>query len=440
MYYSDYNHFNSDEKPVECFQYHVHEDAQPPKKKRLWPKIAALCLSCALLGGAVGGLGTAALGGAFGGGSGTVLYQGESPTAVTLSNVEQNEPMTAAQIYAAYVGSTVGITTEVNTNVYGQVVQTAASGSGFIVSQNGYIVTNYHVIEDADSIQVTLYDGRSYPATLVGGDEDNDVAVLKIEETGLTPVVIGSSDSLVVGDQVFAIGNPLGELTFSLTGGYVSALDRNVTMSDGSRMNYIQTDTAINSGNSGGPLFNTYGQVVGIVTAKLSSSGSSTSASVEGLGFAIPMDNVKNIITDLIEHGYVTGKPYLGLVSTNVSGEAQRYGTPAGAYVLGVVEGSCSANVGVQTGDIITAFNGEAITSADELTNAVSACKAGDEVTLTIVRSGQTVTATLTLEERDAAREQAIQELYDQIQQEQYEQYQQQQQQSGWGYGFPFGW
>ena len=144
--------------------------------------------------------------------------------------------------------------------------------------------------------------------------------------------------------------------------------------------------------------------------------------------------------TDLIEHGYVTGKPYLGLVSTNVSGEAQRYGTPAGAYVLGVVEGSCSANAGVQTGDIITAFNGEAITSADELTNAGSACKAGDEVTLTIVRSGQTVTATLTLEERDAAREQAIQELYDQIQQEQYEQYQQQQQQSGWGYGFPFGW
>ena len=441
MYYSNHDRGHEPwENPIETTGRPVDEPPRKHKRKGSGARVAALCLVCALVGGVVGGGGVAVATGALNGGTSTIYEGTRTPTTVSVANVTGNELLTAPEIYAAYVGSTVGITTEVNTNVYGQVVQTAASGSGFIVSQNGYIVTNYHVIEDADSIQVTLYDGRSYPATLVGGDEDNDVAVLKIEETGLTPVVIGSSDSLVVGDQVFAIGNPLGELTFSLTGGYVSALDRNVTMSDGSRMNYIQTDTAINSGNSGGPLFNTYGQVVGIVTAKLSSSGSSTSASVEGLGFAIPMDNVKNIITDLIEHGYVTGKPYLGLVSTNVSGEAQRYGTPAGAYVLGVVEGSCSANAGVQTGDIITAFNGETITSADELTNAVSACKAGDEVTLTIVRSGQTVTATLTLEERDAAREQAIQELYDQIQQEQYEQYQQQQQQSGWGYGFPFGW
>ena len=334
-------------------------------------------------------------------------------------------------------------TTEIYTNVYGQVVQTAASGSGFIITQDGYIVTNYHVIEDASKITVTLVDGKSYDATLVGGDEENDIAVLKVDATGLSTVVIGSSDSLVVGDQVYAIGNPLGELTFSLTGGYVSALDRNVTMSDGRRMNYIQTDTAINSGNSGGPLFDQYGQVVGIVSAKLSNNGDSSEASVEGVGFAIPIDNVWNMITDIMQYGYVTGKPYMGIINTSVSGEAQRYGTPAGAYVLGVVDDSCAAKAGLQEGDIITKLDDTDITSSDDLQNALSEYRAGDTATLTVSRSGQTQTLTITFDERTDERVQASQELQEQIEQEQNQQSQQYGQQYGNSYGggyWPFGW
>ena len=446
MYYSNFNPENrpEEQQPQQTFEatsYRIEDDVRPSKKKkRVWPKVTALCLACALLGGGAAAGIMALTGGVKGT---TTVYQGDrTPTVVSVSNVTTKEPLTAAQIYATYVKATVGITTEINTNVYGQVVQTAASGSGFIISQDGYIVTNYHVIEDASAIKVTLYDGTSYPATLVGGDEENDIAVLKIEATGLTPVVIGSSDELVVGEPVYAIGNPLGELTFSLTGGYVSALNRNVTMSDGRRMNYIQTDTAINSGNSGGALFNQYGQVVGIVSAKLSSSGSSTEASVEGIGFAIPIDDVKDMITDLIQYGYITGQPYMGIINQTVSSEAQWYGTPAGAYVLGVVDGSCADTAGLQVGDIITAVDDTSVSSSDELSNALKDYEAGDTATLTVSRSGSTVTLTITFDERTdelvAASSELQEEINDQLQQ-QYQQ-QQQQQQNNWGNLFPFGW
>ena len=444
MYYSDFNPDNrpEEQQPQQTFEatsYRIEDDVRPTKKKkRLWPKITALCLVCALLGGGAGA-GVMALAGGVKGS--TTVYQGDrTPTVVSVSNVTTKEPLTAAQIYATYVKATVGITTEINTNVYGQVVQTAASGSGFVISQDGYIVTNYHVIEDASKITVTLVDGKSYDATLVGGDEENDIAVLKVDATGLDTVVIGSSDNLVVGDQVYAIGNPLGELTFSLTGGYVSALDRNVTMSDGRRMNYIQTDTAINSGNSGGPLFDQYGQVVGIVSAKLSNNGDSTEASVEGVGFAIPIDNVWNMITDIMEYGYVTGKPYMGIINTSVSGEAQRYGTPAGAYVLGVVEDSCAAKAGLQEGDIITKLDDTDITSSDDLQNALADYQAGDTATLTVSRSGQVQTLTITFDERTDERVAASQELQDQIEQEQQQYSNQQQYGNGGGIFWPFGW
>ena len=445
MYYSDFNPDNrpEEQQPQQTFEatsYRIEDDVRPTKKKkRLWPKITALCLVCALLGGGAGA-GVMALAGGVKGS--TTVYQGDrTPTVVSVSNVTTKEPLTAAQIYATYVKATVGITTEINTNVYGQVVQTAASGSGFVISQDGYIVTNYHVIDEASKITVTLVDGKSYDATLVGGDEENDIAVLKVDATGLDTVVIGSSDNLVVGDQVYAIGNPLGELTFSLTGGYVSALDRNVTMSDGRRMNYIQTDTAINSGNSGGALFDQYGQVVGIVSAKLSNNGDSTEAPVEGVGFAIPIDNVWNMITDIMEYGYVTGKPYMGIINTNVSGEAQRYGVPAGAYVLGVVEDSCAAKAGLQEGDIITKLDDADITSSDDLQNALADYRAGDTATLTVSRSGQVQTLTITFDERTDERVAASQELHDQIEEEQNQQYSNQQQYgNGGGIFWPFGW
>ena len=444
MYYSEFNPENrpEEQQPQQTFEatsYHIEDEVRPTKKKkRVWPKVTALCLVCALLGGGAG-TGVMALTGGVKGS--TTVYQGDhAPTVVNVSNVTTKEPLTAAQIYATYVNAAVGITTEINTNVYGQVVQTAASGSGFIITQDGYIVTNYHVIEDASKITVTLVDGKSYDATLVGGDEENDIAVLKVDATGLSTVVIGSSDSLVVGDQVYAIGNPLGELTFSLTGGYVSALDRNVTMSDGRRMNYIQTDTAINSGNSGGPLFDQYGQVVGIVSAKLSNNGDSSEASVEGVGFAIPIDNVWNMITDIMQYGYVTGKPYMGIINTSVSGEAQRYGTPAGAYVLGVVDDSCAAKAGLQEGDIITKLDDTDITSSDDLQNALAEYRAGDTATLTVSRSGQTQTLTITFDERTDERVAASQELQNQIEEEQNQQYSQQYGNSYGGGYWPFGW
>ncbi|HJG87140.1 trypsin-like peptidase domain-containing protein [Pseudoflavonifractor capillosus] len=445
MYYSNFNPENrpEEQQPQQTFEatsYRIEDDVRPSKKKkRVWPKVTALCLACALLGGGAAAGIMALTGGVKGT---TTVYQGDrTPTVVSVSNVTTKEPLTAAQIYATYVKATVGITTEINTNVYGQVVQTAASGSGFVISQDGYIVTNYHVIDEASKITVTLVDGKSYDATLVGGDEENDIAVLKVDATGLDTVVIGSSDNLVVGDQVYAIGNPLGELTFSLTGGYVSALDRNVTMSDGRRMNYIQTDTAINSGNSGGPLFDQYGQVVGIVSAKLSNNGDSTEASVEGVGFAIPIDNVWNMITDIMEYGYVTGKPYMGIINTSVSGEAQRYGTPAGAYVLGVVEDSCAAKAGLQEGDIITKLDDADITSSDDLQNALADYRAGDTATLTVSRSGQVQTLTITFDERTDERVAASQELHDQLEEEQNQQYSNQQQYgNGGGIFWPFGW
>ena len=444
MYYSNFNPENrpEEQQPQQTFEatsYRIEDDVRPSKKKkRVWPKVTALCLACALLGGGAAAGIMALTGGVKGT---TTVYQGDrTPTVVSVSNVTTKEPLTAAQIYATYVKATVGITTEINTNVYGQVVQTAASGSGFVISQDGYIVTNYHVIDEASKITVTFVDGKSYDATLVGGDEENDIAVLKVDATGLDTVVIGSSDNLVVGDQVYAIGNPLGELTFSLTGGYVSALDRNVTMSDGRRMNYIQTDTAINSGNSGGPLFDQYGQVVGIVSAKLSNNGDSTEASVEGVGFAIPIDNVWNMITDIMEYGYVTGKPYMGIINTSVSGEAQRYGTPAGAYVLGVVEDSCAAKAGLQEGDIITKIDDTDITSSDDLQNALADYQAGDTATLTVSRSGQVQTLTITFDERTDERVAASQELQDQIEQEQQQYSNQQQYGNGGGIFWPFGW
>lgn len=444
MYYSDYNNNRDFHQPwdtIEASSYRVEPAPEPKKKSRLGVKVTALCLSCALVGGLVGGGVTALMGGSTTGS--TTLYEGEhAPTIVTVSNVHQNEPLTAAQIYATYVNSTVGITTElVATNLWGQQVATAAAGSGFVISSDGYIVTNYHVIEDATSIKASFADGKTYDATLVGGDKNQDIAVLKIDAEGLTPVRLGDSDNLVVGEQVVAIGNPLGELTYSMTAGIVSALDRNVTMSDGRRMNYIQTDTAINSGNSGGALFNMYGEVIGIVSAKLSSSGSSSSASVEGLGFAIPYNDVGGMIQDIIQYGYVTGRPYLGIIGQSVSGEAVRYGAPAGTYIMGVVEESAAAKAGIQKGDVIVKVDEDEIASMDDLQNAQSGYKAGDTAQFTIIREGQKQTVSVTFTERTNEIVAAAEALQEQLEEEARQEQQQQYQQGGNSFGYwPFGW
>ena len=422
---------------------------EAPKKRpgRFTKRAIALLLACAVVGGAAGVGGAAAYQSITQ--PDTVVYQGQRPTVNvdTVSNSNGGQPMTPEQLYAANLASCVGITVSTTSvNIFGQTTTSAASGSGFVLTQDGYIVTNYHVIEDAVddssvSIEVSFADGTKYTATLVGGEQDNDVAVLKIDATGLQSVTLGDSDQLVVGESVYTIGNPLGELTYSLSNGLVSALDRLITTSSTNQttgqtetttLNVLQTNCDINPGNSGGPLFDSYGNVVGIVTAKYTQTSSGVSA--EGLGFALPINDVKEIISDLIEHGYVTGKPYLGIQVQNVSSEAQRYGISAGAAVLSVADGSCAQEAGLQVNDIIIAIDDTAIDSSSALTAALSSnYKAGDTVTLTVIRNQQQVELSVTLDEKNEQTEAA-----NQIQ----EQSSQNQQQSGGyqgGYNWPFG-
>ena len=375
------------------------------KKNRMGLRICALALVFALLGGALGAggviwyessrsqTGTVSK-------NETAMLQGirESSVLNTVT-VDTGKEMTAAEVYAANVNSTVGITTSITTNYFGYQTTGAAAGSGFILTADGYILTNYHVVESSDSIKVTTYDGTSYDAQLIGYDESNDIAVLKIDATDLTPVVLGDSDTLNVGDSVVAIGNPLGELTFSLTTGVVSALDRPVTFSTGSTMNLIQTDCAINSGNSGGALFNLYGEVIGITNAKYSSSSASSEASIDNIGFAIPIDQVRSIFESIITNGYIV-KPYIGVTVSDVSTESQSYGLPQGAAVRSVTENGPAAEAGLQENDIITTVNGEAITGSNDLVKLVKAASAGDTLELTVYRQGQTVTLTLTVGEQ----------------------------------------
>ena len=413
----------------------------PPKGPRKGPrqrgagKIIALCLVCALAGGSVYPAYQAIR---YGGG--TTMYVGQRTAAeLNTKTVDTEKELTPAQIYDAYVGSTVGITVDiVGTNIFGQQVKTAAAGSGFVITEDGYILTNYHVIDEANNITVTFVDGKSYPATLVGGEESNDIAVIKIDAKGLKPVVIGSSDDMRVGEEVLTIGNPLGELTFTETAGIVSALDRTITMSDGRKINMIQTDCAINSGNSGGPLFNLHGEVIGIVSAKYSGSGYSAGASVEGLGFAIPVDDVAEMVASLVTDGYVTGKPFLGVGLNDVDQSAQSYGVPAGAVITVAAPELSGAKAGLQEGDIITAVNGEKVESADELVSAVKEYEVGASVTFTVFRSGENLEVKVTLEESTPARQELYQRAKEAKEAELAQEQQQQQHYNSGGYGWPF--
>ena len=400
-------------------------------------KAVALALAFALLGGAAG----------FGGGllANSMNREKQNPekrgeekqtsvqvaasretTGVNVVSVESGKLMSASQVYKNNVNSTVGITTEIQTtNVWGYPVSGAAAGSGFIISGDGYILTNHHVIEKASTITVAMFDGTTYPATLVGYDASNDIAVLKIDAKDLTPVTLGDSDSIEVGDEVVAIGNPLGELTFSLTKGNVSALNRPVTLSGNVSMKLIQTDAAINSGNSGGALFNMYGEVVGITNAKFSSNAFSGEASIDNIGFAIPINSVQSIVKAIIEKGYIT-KPYIGVGGKDVSNELQRYGMPKGAVIANLEEGGPAQQGGLQLDDIVTAINGEAITGFEDLSRKVAAREPGDELKLTVYRKGETLELSIQVGEK-------TQDALPQNQQED------QNQQGGQGQVNPFG-
>ena len=299
------------------------------------------------------------------------------------------EGLTPGQIHAQNKNSVVGIANQgVSQNIFGQTTETASSGSGFIISEDGYIVTNYHVIEGAKTLTVITNNAEEYEATVVGYDEGNDFALIKVDVKGLTPVKMGSSDDLIVGDQVVAIGNPLGEITNSLTVGYISVKDRGITI-DNSIINMLQTDTAINPGNSGGPLFNMKGEVIGITTAKYSGTA------VESIGFAIPIDDVTSMITELLEQGYISA-PYMGVSITQET-------DGIGVYVRSVEDNSPAAKAGLKKGDIIVGLGEYETPTLASLDRALRNFEPDDTTTIQVYRNRKVLELTITFASKHQA-------------------------------------
>ena len=411
---SENNDFRHEEQgynnPENLYHFNYNEQQNTPgdpgwaeapaaaKKPSFWQKagvkVTALLLACAVVGGAAG-YGGAALSSS---GKTTIRQSNRTASEITVKQVSGQTLMSPAEVYASTVNSVVSINcSSVSTNIFGQSVQSASSGSGFIITQDGYIVTNHHVVSGASSVTVTLHDGREYPATVVGSDSDYDVAVLKINATDLQPVTLGNSSSVNVGDSVLAIGNPLGELTFSMSQGIVSCCDRAINV-DGTPFNMIQVDASINPGNSGGPLMNLYGEVVGIVSAKYSSYSDTT---VEGLGFAIPIGDVQAIITDIMENGQVTDKPSFGITAGTMTEQmAAQYQIEqkSGAFVYSVNKGGAGEKAGLRMGDVITKVDSTDIASMEDLTAAKKGHKAGDTVMVTYFRDGSSHTTSLTFD------------------------------------------
>ena len=312
---------------------------------------------------------------------------------------EPEETLNVKEVYAQNVNSVVGISLEGETyNIFGQISAYASSGTGFILREDGYILTNYHVVKSENlanpTITVTLYNGEKHTATVVGYHETSDVALIKVEATGLAPVSIGDSDKLLAGESVAIIGHPLGELTYSISRGIVSAVNRELAVED-TTLTLFQIDASVNSGNSGGPCFNEHGQVVGIVTSKYASS------SIEGLGFCIPINDAVKIANDLLNYGFVRGQAGLGVevkaVYRNMGGYYQQ--VPFGLQVQKVVSGGCCDKAGIKTGDIIIAIDSQSVTTIAQLSGAKSRYKAGDNATLTVYRNGEELKFDITFDE-----------------------------------------
>ena len=294
------------------------------------------------------------------------------------------------------VNSVVEISTEtvVRGTFLGQFI-TEGGGSGVILTADGYIVTNYHVIDDARKITVKLRSGEEYEATLCGKNSEKDIAVLKIEAEGLQPAVFGDSSKLEVGDTAVVVGNPLGSLGGTVTDGIISAMDREIDL-DGTKMNLLQTNAAVNPGNSGGALFNGKGELVGVVIAK------SAGSDIEGIGFAIPINDIKDTIADLKKHGYVKGKVQLGVMLIDVTSKQlmQTYRVDEmGLYVQSVMDGSDAEIAGVKAGDRIVRFGGKEIANADELKAVLAGMKAGDSTEMVVSRNGRRYTLRVVLSE-----------------------------------------
>ena len=418
--YSDAHYVREEDSTVPPRYYTPPEkSAREPKEAKVprkgsgktgsFARTLCLCLVCALLGGLGGGSYVASrlnervetLQQGVGELKEQLSLAQEGISLATATAAGETGSISASAIYERACRQVVGITTEVAyTNVFGITSSSNVSGTGFIVSENGYIVTNYHVVEYAytgnQTLTVVLHDGSRYTAAVVGVEESNDIAVLKIDAANLSPAVIGDSDSLSVGDTVYAVGNPLGDLEFSMSTGHVSALDRVIKTDETvDSINMFQIDAAVNSGNSGGPVYNTRGEVIGVVTAKYSDTG------VEGIGFAIPINDAAPIAQDLISNGYVTGKAYMGvkLDERYTSMYSQYYGMPMGAYVYSVDPGSSAEQAGLRPGDIITGLGETEVSCYDDLSSAVKDFSAGDTTDVRVYRAGEELSLSITFDE-----------------------------------------
>ena len=391
------------------------QDAQPPKKKKKFNGKHVARSAVALVLAAAMGFAGGFVGAKFGG-SGKVVIQQVAPSSTADSASGSDSSITAAsssgssltteQVADLVSPSVVVITTEQvvysQWSWYGQNQVESGAGSGVIISSDGYILTCAHVVDGASNITVTIND-KDYTATLVGEDTTSDIAVIKIDANGLTPATVGDSDSLKVGQNVMAVGNPLGELGGTVTGGMISALNRSVTIQGSSSVNtmsLIQMDASVSPGNSGGGLFNMNGELVGIVNAK------SSSSDAEGLGFAIPINDAIKVAQELLENGYVTGRPYLGITYLAVTDAqtASQLGVNAyGVYVVEVVKGGPAEKAGLQAGDRIVSVDGTEIASKDDLGTLMQKHAAGDTLSITIAREGQMQTVNVTLGEKTAS-------------------------------------
>ena len=391
------------------------QDAQPPKKKKKFNGKRVARSAVALVLAAAMGFAGGFVGAKFGG-SGKVVIQQVAPSSTADSASGSDNSITAAsssgssltteQVADLVRPSVVVITTEQvvysQWSWYGQNQVESGAGSGVIISSDGYILTCAHVVDGASTITVTIGD-KDYTATLVGEDTTSDIAVIKIDADGLTPATVGNSDSLKVGQSVMAVGNPLGELGGTVTGGMISALNRSVTIQGSSSVNtmsLIQMDASVSPGNSGGGLFNMNGELVGIVNAK------SSSSDAEGLGFAIPINDAIKVAQELLENGYVTGRPYLGITYLAVTDAqtASQLGVNAyGVYVVEVVKGGPAEKAGLQAGDRIVSVDGTEIASKDDLGTLMQKHAAGDTLSITIAREGQMQTVNVTLGEKTAS-------------------------------------
>ncbi|MBQ6154082.1 MAG: trypsin-like peptidase domain-containing protein [Ruminococcus sp.] len=368
-----------------------------PKAKIGAGTIAILLIVCVLVSG-LAGFGGSLLAGYMRSGTPTeagVATQNKDETGVTpvVATAEPGTELTTSQIVDKVAGSVVEITTEsVQTTFYGQYPITGA-GSGVIIRENGYILTNYHVIEGASTIKVTTTSGEEYDAKVIGYDNvDVDIALLKIEASGLTCAELGDSSTVNIGDKAVVIGNPLGTLGGSVTEGIISALDREITIDEHS-MHLMQTDAAINPGNSGGGTFNSYGKLIGIVVAKSSSSSSGTT--IDNIGFVIPINSIVDILDDLEQSGYVTGRPDSGMEFVDSTNYYY-----SGVYISSVKSGSNAASAGFRQGDKVVSVDGKQISSASDVENIINQHAVGDTVTFELERSYEKITLSLTLEEK----------------------------------------